>query len=417
MKMLRVAFLAPEFLPALGGVGTYSVELVKNLSKNKDIEVHVITPSRGKDYDKAKVMEHFGNRVNIHNISAANDSFLYNIGFQLAVLRNFNKLNEKYNFDLVHSANLVHMPDIFLKFGKLNIPSVTTVHTTLKSQSHAGGSIRLEGAGKKSMVERMTALTYPYISMMEKKYLRETDNLITVSSWVKGFIRDDKGSKNIEVIPNGVDTERFRPSTGSKEVLDFEGINNGGRPIVLYCGRLMALKGLKTLIGGMKKVLDEHDAYFVFAGPGDSRPWEEMIKAQGISREDYSFLGHISHEKIPLLYQKSDIFVLPSFTESCPITIIEAMACGLPVIASDVGGVSEIIAQGKDGMLIEPGNPDQLADSILLLLKDDWLRNNLAKEARAKAEERFSSEKMAESTIAYYNKVLEMNKNSMGKRR
>lgn len=408
--MLRLAFLAPEFMPALGGVGTYSVELVKNLSKNKDIEVHVITPTRGRNYNKQEVMEYFGNRVKIHTISKANDSFFYNFGFQLAVLRNFKKLHKEHKFDLVHSANLVHMPDIFLKFGNIGIPSITTVHTTLKSQSYANGSIKLEGAGKKSMVERMTYLTYPYISMMERKYLKETKNLIAVSNWVKGFVMERSNPKNLTVIPNGVDIERFFPKKGlgKEEKGDFGELEDLGRPIVLYCGRLMALKGLKTLIASMEGVLKEKDAYFVFAGPGEREPWEKMIESVGISKNSYTFLGQVNHEKIPSLYRKADIFVLPSFTESCPLTVLEAMASGLPVIASEVGGISEIIENRKDGLLVKPGDTAELTKSIITLLSENELRKNFARSARAKAVEKFSSEKMAEQTLGYYRKVLEM---------
>ncbi len=407
---MRVAFLAPEFLPALGGVGTYSVELVKNLSKSRDIEVHVITPSRGRDYDKDKVMEYFNDRIEVHNISRADDSFFYNFSFQLAVLRDFGRLKKENKFDIVHSANLVHMPDIFLKFGKMDIPSLTTVHTTLKSQSHAGGSVRLEGAGKKSAVERMTSLAYPYISMMERKYLRETDNLIAVSDWVKGFVMGVSSPKNLEVIPNGVDIERFSPLARSQDEKRFweDKLGESGRPVVLFCGRLMALKGLKTLIESMKDVLAEEDAYFVFAGPGDKEPWEKMIGSLGINNKNYLFLGQVGHDRIPSLYRKADIFVLPSFTESCPLTVIEAMATGLPVVASEVGGMSELISDGKDGLLVRPGDPAQLAERIISLLGDRRLRKRLGARARAKTEERFSSEVMARKTREYYEKVMVM---------
>src|SRR3989344_1838590 len=112
---MRVAFLAPEFYPPIGGVGTYSLLLVKELSRMRGIDLHVFTPRRGDNYDPEKVLDFFNNKINLHNISEAKDTFAYNFHFQKAIGSLFGKYNERYHFDLIHSANLVHMPDIFLK--------------------------------------------------------------------------------------------------------------------------------------------------------------------------------------------------------------------------------------------------------------------------------------------------------------
>ena len=78
---MRLAFLAPEFLPPLGGVGIYSVNLIKELSKYKDMDIHVFTPSRGEDYNREKVLDYFEHRIKLHNISNASDDFVYNLAF------------------------------------------------------------------------------------------------------------------------------------------------------------------------------------------------------------------------------------------------------------------------------------------------------------------------------------------------
>ena len=106
------------------------------------------------------------------------------------------------------------------------------------------------------------------------------------------------------------------------------------------------------------------------------------------------------------LYPKADVFVLPSYTESFPITILEAMASGLPVVASNVGGIPEIISNNKDGILIEPGNPYQLTKSVLNILHDRQLASQIAINARNKVQQYFNSEKMASATKEFYYKVL-----------
>ena len=403
---MRLAYLAPEFLPTWGGVGVYSAELVRNLCMDDEMEIHVITPKRGADYDSSKISRFFDNRVQIHNISNANDGFFYNFSFQLSMLKNFEKLNRKYKFDLVHSANLVHMPDIYLKLKKMDIPSLTTVHTTLKSQSHVNGKSRLEkGYCKKIAVEKLTSLSYPYIKFLEKIYLKKTDNLIAVSEWIKGFIANGNNKKDIRVIHNGVDSEKFHPKNKKSEEFGF--LNDKNKPIIFYCGRLLALKGLKTLIDSMKEILKKHDVYFVFAGSGDVKIWQNMIKINGIREKNYMFLGYVPYEEIHHLYSKIDIFVLPSFTESFPLTLLEAMSSGVPVIASNVGGIPEIIENQKDGLLFEAGDSNHLSKIIISILDDKNLGKRISLNARTKIEENFNSKDMAANTKKFYEKILE----------
>jgi L-malate glycosyltransferase len=398
---MKLAFLAPEFLPTWGGVGTYSAELVRNLCRDSDIEVHVITPRRGPSYNKSKILEYFDNKVFIHNISNANDGFFYNFYFQLSLLKNFSRLDRKYKFDLVHAANLVHMPDIYLKLQGLKIPSLTTIHTTLRSQSHLNGQIRLKNRFRKSTVERLTFLSYPYIKFLEKKYLARTRSFIAVSNWITQFVPDS----NIKVIHNGIDTRKF--SSGNKQADDFGFLEDINKPIVLYSGRLLAMKGLSTLIRSMKEVLIKHDIYFVFAGSGNIKQWEAQLK--GVPKRNYSFLSYVEYEKMHALYAKSDIFVLPSYTESFPLTILEAMASGVPAVASKVGGIPEMIDDGVDGILVEPGNSEQLAEGIVNLLTSKALRTNIARNARKKVKEKFDSRIMAASTKKFYEEVLSKN--------
>ena len=131
---MKVAFLAPEFLPPRGGVGVYSVSLVKELSKNKDLEIHVIAPKRGKSYTKERILKYFDNRIKLHLITEAKGTVLYNLWFQLKLFHEFRLLHKKYDFDLVNCANLVHMPDIFLMLEGHRMPHLVTAHTTIKGQ-------------------------------------------------------------------------------------------------------------------------------------------------------------------------------------------------------------------------------------------------------------------------------------------
>jgi len=374
---IKIAYLAPEFLPTWGGVGSYSYELVRNL----DAEVHVITPYRG--YSKQKIESFFNNNVTVHFITTANDNFIYNMKFQLGLLNKFPKLHKKYAFDLIHAANLVHMPDIFLKFRDMKIPTITTVHTTLESQSTSYGP---RPKTMDSKTELLTKVAYPYIHTLEKIYLKKSKNLIAVSEWIKGFL------PHALVINNGVDTKRFVPVVQKNKQIT-----------ILFAGRLLALKGIEILIEAIRAVVCNHDVKFLIAGTGNTAKWKKQMR--GISKSNYDFCGYVPYEKMHELYSKADIFVLPSFTESFPLTVLEAMSCGLPVIASDIGGIPEIIKHGSDGFLFRSGNSAELANLIVTLISNPEYRQSIGNAARQKIVAQFDSALMAKRTQKYYELV------------
>lgn len=410
---MKLCFLAPEFLPIVGGVGSYTVELVKNLCKYDDLEIHVITPKRGKNYDTKKILKFFDDGITLHNIGKANDTFFYNLEFQLSILKNFKNLNKKEKFDLVHAMNLVHMPDIFLKFIKISpsVKSLVTIHSTIDSQNNFNGNgnenVKLKITNK-SFSEIFSSLFYFYIKFMQIQYLERTNNFIAVSEWIKNNvfngINGTNGTKNgnIKVIHNGVDTKRFSPEMNE----DFSEIDSIDKKKILYTGRLLAMKGLHTLIEAIKIVLKEtRDVHFIFAGDG-RKNWVNLMK-KIIPKENYSFLGYVEYEKINKLYNKADMFVLPSLTESCPITLLEAMASGLPTISSNVGGIPEIIENNETGLLVPPKNSKELAEKILFLINNRKLARKLSFNGRKLVEKKFDSKIMAEKTKKFYEEILE----------
>jgi glycosyltransferase involved in cell wall biosynthesis len=396
---MRLAYITPEFLPTWGGQGTYSIELIKHLCQ-MGIDIHLITPRRGENYDVEQIATYFKKKVTIHNITTAKDYFFYNIKFQIGLFHYFYRLHKKYHFSIVHISNLVNMPDFFLKLFGFHIPTVTTVHTTLQSQSHIEGTINFDTMMKEP-IEKLTGLLYPALQYCERLYLRKTMNLIAVSSWVKQFI-PAKHLHRVRVIHNGIDPERFSPR--NKDTKDFPFLNNINKQIVLYTGRLLALKGMEVLMKSIKLTLLKCDAFFLIAGTGDIGKWERLLS--GVPEDNYKFLGYVDYTKIDSLYANADIFLLPSLTESFPLVILEAMASGVPVIATKVGGIPEMIDDEENGILIEPNNPVILSESIVRLLQNQALRKNISQNARAKVVNYFTSKIMAENTKKFYEEIL-----------
>jgi len=394
--------VAPEFLPVWGGVGTYVVELVRHLPE--DIEVHVVTPMResfGKekvstyDYDFSK---YFGGNVYVHLVSKASDTFMYNADFQFACLKHVPKLIKKEHIDLIHYAS--HIAGLMLEFKKLNIPTVTTIHTTIGGQRHG---TRMSGMNFKDLEfsEKATYLAYPFLRLGEIIYFLRPRYYITVSKWMKCQLRRQNmiRDSSVFVIHNSVDTKLFSPYMKRKPP-------KGN--LILFTGRIIAAKGIKYLVEAIPKVLREYpDTFFMFIGAGDSSPYRRQLKAMGISKRNFAFLGYLK-ERSELIkyYRASSVYVAPTFYENLPIRVLEAMACGVPVVASNVCAVPEAIDNCVNGILIPPGSTDDLVDAICWLLSDSNLRRKMGNNARKTILEKFDWNLNVIRTVEVYKKIL-----------
>ena len=173
--------------------------------------------------------------------------------------------------------------------------------------------------------------------------------MIFVSKWVRDRTISQYGvsPRLSAVVPNAIDTERLVPN-GPVAGRAPEG------PRLLFAGRLLALKGIDTLLRAMTRV--DPQVRLTLAGPGDQGPWKALSRDLRLPADRVEFLGRVPYPQMPDLYRAVDAVVLPSFTESCPLVALEAMACGTPIIAADVGGVSEVVRDGETGWLFPPGD-------------------------------------------------------------
>jgi glycosyltransferase involved in cell wall biosynthesis len=396
--------IAPEFLPVWGGVGTYLVELVRHLPK--DIEVHVVTPMResfgGKkvstyDYDFS---EYFGDNVHVHFVCKATDTFIYNASFQLACLKYVPKLVKKEDIDLLHFGH--HMAGLLLELKGLDIPAVTTVHTTIQGQRN-GTKMSGMKFSDLEFSEKVTYLTYPFLSLAEIIYFSRTRYYITVSEWMKRQLLKQYPKMNhfqISVIHNSVDTKSFSPGPERKSI---EG------ELILFTGRIIAGKGIKYLTEAIPMVLKEYrDAFFVFIGAGNFVPYWRRLKDLGISERNFAFLGYLKEASdLVEYYRTSSVYVAPTLYENLPIRVLEAMACGVPVVASNVCAIPEAIDNGVNGILIQSRSVEELADAIYCLLGDPKLRKKIGDNARKTVLEKFDWNVNASRTVGVYQQILD----------
>jgi glycosyltransferase involved in cell wall biosynthesis len=202
----------------------------------------------------------------------------------------------------------------------------------------------------------------------------------------------------VAVIPNGVDLKMFAGSNGR--------IMLEGDPSVLYVGHLSRLKGVDILIQAITKLRSElPNIKLHLVGGGNDRYFALLAKKEGIEKH-VVFHGWTEHSMLPSYFKSADICVFPSRQEGFGIVILEAMASGIPVIASNIPSFQEIISNGRDGRLFKPEDADALSKEVVALYQDPHLRKELSRNAFEKVA-RYSWENIADKYISLYKCLLE----------
>lgn len=240
--------------------------------------------------------------------------------------------------------------------------------------------------------------------MVHRVLLPFTSAYLTNSLAVKRFLveRWSVPAEKIRVIYNGVDLSVFS-AAGAKDTAP---VKDGARDkVVTAIARLSEEKDFPTLLAAAKIVLGrKDDVLFYLVGEGPRRgEIEGMIK--GMALTDKVLLPGVSHD-VPGTLSRTDIFVLSSHRESLPNTVLEAMAAAKPVIATDVGGCSELVSDGESGYLVPPGSPEPMAEAMLKLLDDEGLAERMGATGRRTVEKKFRIEKMVSETERLYLALL-----------
>ena len=203
-----------------------------------------------------------------------------------------------------------------------------------------------------------------------QKVLSLCDRVVVLSPYWKIFFQGFLNASSLRILPNAITLSNYQ----SKEK---EGKKLGERPIILFAGEVGERKGAYDLLAVMPRLILKFPQVIVrFAGNGNLEKIQQVIKSLKI--EDHVELaGWVSSEKLIEFYYQSVLFVLPSYHEGLPMAILEAMACGLAVVSSRVGGIPELIREGENGFLIDPGDHGALEEALSALLADPVLREQM----------------------------------------
>jgi D-inositol-3-phosphate glycosyltransferase len=241
----------------------------------------------------------------------------------------------------------------------------------------------------------------------ERLVAQGVDRVICASEGEKDMLVALYGvpASRVTVVPCGVDTEVFRPHD-RLEVRKRLGLPQRS-PIVLFVGRIEPLKGIDVLLRAVSHI-DGRLAVLVIGGDGKDLARKAELAALAAElriADKITFLDAVPHDDLPLYYNAADVCVVPSYYESFGLVAVEAMACGVPVIASRVGGLKETVQDGQTGYLVPWLCPEPFAERLELLLNNEPLRRSLGREARMAAERYHWSEVAARVEDVYHDLV------------
>ena len=365
--------------PTYGGSGAVATELGLELAQ-RGHEVHFVS------YARPFRLDPFRERVFFHEVEMEDYPLFEHPPYSLALAVALHDTARKHELDLVHVHYAIpHATSAWIAHEMLgeerDLKIVTTLH---------GTDITLVGLHPSfHAITRFSILRSHGLTAVSKFLKRETVRDFTVPE------------ERVEVIPNFIDTAVYRPGLVPSHRAT---LAPDGEKIVMHISNFRAVKRAEDVVSVFAKLTAKQPSRLVLVGDGPERP-RVLMRAEELGvRDRVMFLG--KHTSVHEVLSCADLFLLPSASESFGLVALEAMACGAPVVASNVGGLPEVIEHGTSGYLFDVGDIDAMAEAGLRIMGDDEHWRSLSEAGRALAEERFSSERVVPQYERYYEQVL-----------
>lgn len=354
----------------VGGIGIYILNLARYLNKNG---VEVAIASSGGELLPKLVSE---------DIPFIRLDIKTKADFGIKMWRSIPevvKIVKEGNFDVVHAQTRVAQVAACLSRFFTKVPVVTTCHGFFQSKK-----------------------------LFRKLFPCWGDRAIAISKSVKGHLVNDLGAREekVDVVYNGIDLDEYAAFSNEKDSALMSSLGISDDDIVIgTVGRLSPVKGYRFLLPALKIVLGSFsNVKLLMVGEGPEKKYlENEIEKLGISGNVVMTPGGSGLLKYMELM---DVFCMPSVHEGLGLSLMEAMASGRACVASDIGGLSELITNGFDGFLVRSQDPDSLSEGIIHLIQDEKLRRQFSWNARVKAFREFAMEKSGERTIKVYEEAI-----------
>jgi len=383
---MRLCFLCQEdIVRPQGGTGTYVRYISFGLAA-RGHDIHVIT----RQYNDAPAFE-VVNAVSVYRVRAPGPPVLYSPWYYQQTRRKFLELNSLRPFAALH-GNIPLMSSWGIQAKSLP-PVIETVHCTVREELKALAYTSLRALNFNELLVRQIA---PLWLQFERSLLRRAQGVIAVSAGLKRELVTQQGypAEKIIVIPNGIDYNRFakRPSPEQGMVIRRSlGIAPDER-IILYLGRLMERKRVIDLVKALPTI-QAHVPKVRLVIVGKRNHNATLIKetARQLAQEArVTLVDHVPYQDVPDYYALAEVYALPSTYEGFPFTVLEAMASGTPVVASDIPGIDEQIVPNETGLLHPVGDITAIAQAIIRVLENNELAKRLSVAAQKVVQEKYN---------------------------
>jgi glycosyltransferase involved in cell wall biosynthesis len=358
-------------IDTFGGVEEHNRNLIEYLSSNENVNLKILTYGENEELNnKTHILRRLTNKLWIYPFIIIYDVY--------RLMREIKRINP----DIIHFQSTHPLYCLGAILAQRNYATVITVH----------GIMAVE---MKFHNERSFLLKF-FSKFSEKIALSRIKNIIVVAPEIEEIIKKITDS-NTYIIPNGVKLDNIPKINPIK----LYGENN-----ILFIGNLVCRKGVHYLIEACSKINNSITNFRLFiVGSGVNEDYFKcMVEKYGLKNK-VEFVGFIEGNKKYSYLKAVDLMVLPSMWESLPIVVLEAMACGKPVIASNVGGVAFLVRDGVNGFLVNPGDVDDLAKKMYLLLNDSQLQLEMSRES-LRMVKNFEWSKIVDRTVNVYKEII-----------
>ena len=374
-----------EFPPRIvGGIARHCLGLAKALAKENH-DVHVVTL----DFPGTPSFEDVeGAKVHRVGIELGHPNFItWTFIFNHFMEKKVAEISQNVEFDIIHIHDWLTAPAGISSRHYLNKPLVSTVHSTESGRTqglHSRDSHLIDG--------------------LEWWMTYEAKKVIICSSSMEGELEHHfrVPSDKIVVIPNAIDISRYTRRIDQESVKRRYGIGPYDK-MVLFVGRLVPQKGVEYLIKAAPRIIQQHnEARILITGDGWSKNYLENLARSTGHADRIRFLGFVSDSQLVELTMSADALVIPSVYEPFGIVALEGMAAGVPVVAANVGGLSEIVERDRTGVSVYTKNPESIAWGVNKVLSDPGYSKWLIQNAKKKVEEVYSWQAVAKRTVEVY---------------
>lgn len=388
---MNIALLSEKYTPDIGGLAI-STERLARLLTSVGHMVRVFCPSSNLLPSEKRTLTHSGVSVTRFGAHKHVDDTLVD-WYELIAAE-----HKHESFDVLHAYFLTQAGFVATYAGKyLNIPSVVSIR---------GNDIERAAFDPSRFSHTMYAL---------QNASAVTTNASELVKKAKAFI-----DREIILIPNGVDTEHFKPIERNEilaETLGLKTLESGSllpdarqqavglqRSVVGFVGELREKKGLKTLLSAYAIINKQRPVALLIVGEVRQGEDKQLFDEYRISNPDSRIIvtGYISPQSLPAYYSLIDVFVHPSLRDGMPNAVLEAMACENAVVATGVGGVSDVIKDSENGLTVPANDAESLSKAIIELLNDQVLRVRLGKSAREAIQKEFTLQKELDANLNVY---------------